>query len=190
MRNDHNQRRGFTLLELLIVVSIVALLLGMLFVAINQARARARSVKCLNNVRQLALGVRVYTDQHNGRLPDGLKEPWFAQIAPCLESEPSVFRCPDDPQLAEQSYGWRDESVCYPPASLAGKRIDFIASSRLVMIFDQAPGWHAPGMINVAMVNSSAEAMEETAFEDNLLLGATSGTLLDLDVPEGLPQGE
>ena len=174
--------RGFTLLELLIVIAILSILLGLLLVALGQARAHSRSVHCLNNLRQLALGVRLYTDNRGGRFPDGQAEPWFAQIAPYLESEPTVFRCPDDPQQAQQSYSYRDETTCFPNASLAGKKIDFVAGSQLAMLFDSAPDWHAPGYLNVAMVNSSAQAMEETEFEDNLLLSAELGDFLDLQV--------
>jgi hypothetical protein len=107
------------------------------------------------------------------------------QIAPCLESEPTVFRCPDDPQQAQQSYSYRDESACFPSASLSGKRIDYVASSQLVMIFDSAPDWHVSEHLNVSMVSGSALLMETTAFEDNLLLGAERGTFLDMDLPPG-----
>lgn len=175
------------MVELLIVIAIIGILVSLTFVAINQTRARARSTQCLNNLRQLGLGVRLYTDQHGGRFPDGEDEPWFMQIAPMMESEPSVFKCPDDPQQAQQSYGYRDESACFPPASLAGKRIDFVASTQLVMVYDSAPGWHAPGLLNIAMVNTSAQAMEEEAFEDNLLLGAERGDFLDLKPTAGPP---
>jgi len=181
-------RRGFSLLELLIVVAIIGVLLSLVLVAVNHARARARSVKCLNNLRQLALGVRLYTDRHSGRFPDGEEEPWFVQIAPCLQSEPSVFRCPDDPQRAEQSYSYRDESAGFSHASLAGKKIDHVARSHLVVLFDSQPGWHTPGWLNVSRVNTSAETMHEDEFEDNLLLDAKSGTFLGLDLPPGVPE--
>ena len=181
-------KSAFTIIELLIAIAIIAILLGLVLVAIDQARARARSMQCLNNLRQTALGVRLYTDQHGGKFPDGQSEPWFMQIAPMMESEPSVFKCPDDPQQAQQSYGYRDESACFPPASLAGKRIDFVASTQLVMVYDSAPNWHAPGLLNIAMVNTSAQAMEEEEFEDNLLLAAERGAFLDLHGPTDIPE--
>lgn len=183
-------RSGFSLVELLVVIGIIGLLLTLLLVAVNHARARARSVHCLNNLRQLSLGVRIYTDQHGGRLPDGQAKPWFMQVGPMLESEPTVFRCPDDPQQAEQSYSYRDETVCFPAASLAGKQIDYIASSELVMIFDAQAGWHAVDMTNVTMVSGSALSMEADVFEENLLLGAQHGSYLDLALPPGEIPGE
>ena len=56
--------------------------------------ASARRAQCLNNLRQLALGTRIYTDRHGGYFPDGEDKPWFMQIAPCLNSEPAIFSLP------------------------------------------------------------------------------------------------
>jgi prepilin-type N-terminal cleavage/methylation domain-containing protein len=49
-------RRGFTLVELLVVISIIGMLMGLLIPAVMAARDRARSIQCTNNLRQLALG--------------------------------------------------------------------------------------------------------------------------------------
>jgi type II secretory pathway pseudopilin PulG len=170
-------------LELLIVILLIGILASLLLFAVNHARSSARSVQCANNLRQLALGVRMYADANHGRLPDGKEKPWFQQIAPILESQPAIFRCPDDPQGVELSYGWRDEAVCIPAASLAGKKLERIAKSDLAMIFDASPGWHAPNMVNVALVNASSTSMTEDEFEDNLLLDAETGKLFFLEMP-------
>lgn len=177
--------RAFSLIELLITILIISILISLLSLAISHARASARRTQCLNNLRQLALGVRLYTDRHNGKFPDGEEAPWFMQIAPCLEDEPTVFRCPDDPQQADQGYSYRDESACLPEASLAGQRIDHVAKSELVMLYDSAPDWHVADHINVSMVSGSALLMETTEYEDNLLLGVESGRFLDFDLPPG-----
>ena len=177
------RRAAFSLVELLIVVLIVAILMSLLTVAVYRARAQAHSTQCLNNLRQLSLGFRLYADTHSGNFPDGVRQPWFAQIAPLLESQQSVLRCPGDPQGVDLSYGWRDMSVSLPTSSLAGEKLDRIANSELVLVFDQEPGWHAPEMINVAMVNGAALAMDEEAFEQNLLLDAQGGKLFDWELP-------
>jgi prepilin-type N-terminal cleavage/methylation domain-containing protein len=60
---------GFTLLELLVVVAIMAILAAILLPALARARARAQGIFCLNNTRQLALAWQLYADDHDGRLP-------------------------------------------------------------------------------------------------------------------------
>ncbi len=70
MRNTRTVRRtGFTLLELLVTVSIIALLAAILLPAVMQARAATRRTVCLSNLRQWTLAVRMYADAHHGRLP-------------------------------------------------------------------------------------------------------------------------
>jgi prepilin-type N-terminal cleavage/methylation domain-containing protein/prepilin-type processing-associated H-X9-DG protein len=61
--------QGFTILELLVVLAIVSVLVSLISSALNQAKARARQVGCLNNLRQLQTAWSFYADENDDRLP-------------------------------------------------------------------------------------------------------------------------
>lgn len=66
----HGGQRGFTLVEMLVVISIIAVLVSILVPALGKARESARRTKCLANLRTLGLGVQLYMQQESrGLLP-------------------------------------------------------------------------------------------------------------------------
>lgn len=123
---NHN-RHGFSLIELLVVVSVMAILVSLLLPAINSARARARSIICQSQMRQITSATLQYTQDYSGFLPRSTHSvlsapnqmPWGCALycyingCPYTGSGPEwdrlfngLYRCPADRRRTGQySYG-------------------------------------------------------------------------------------
>ncbi|WP_309723080.1 DUF1559 domain-containing protein [Armatimonas sp.] len=93
------QRKAFTLIELLVVIAIIAILAAILFPVFAQARDKARSIACLSNTKQLALGVIQYSQDYDELLPVAgynaqCRGRWQWQIYPYVKNQ-QVFTCPN-----------------------------------------------------------------------------------------------
>ncbi len=89
-------RSAFSLVELLVVVSIIAMLSAILLPAISRVKQGARTVQCLGNLRQIGCGLQGYATDHQGFYPKremlnevGLQIDWSTWIAPYIETDRS-----------------------------------------------------------------------------------------------------
>ncbi|MHC4118909.1 MAG: type II secretion system protein [Planctomycetota bacterium] len=74
----YSRARGFTLIELLVVIAVIALLMGILLPALNKAKALGQNAKCKGNLKQYAIAVQMYADDHDGKLMDP-RHSYFSQ---------------------------------------------------------------------------------------------------------------
>jgi len=125
---DH--RLGFTLIELLVVVAIIAVLAAMLLPSLNNARDAAKTMHCVNNLKQLSVAAFLYAGDHNGMLPDTCPEislpydNWIEILSVYLKVQPAPFINPrsgpiyNHPMLCPATFG---DPYAFGPYSGSGQ---------------------------------------------------------------------
>jgi len=116
------RQNGFTLVELLVVIGIIALLISILLPALNKARESAKALACLSNERQIATAIFMYAGENRQSLPNfstygsGVEaDYWYmkilpylgAKLAPSGQTDVGVYVCPSrsGPNAGTSDYG-------------------------------------------------------------------------------------
>ncbi len=132
-----SRRKAFTLIELLVVIAIIAILAAILFPVFARARENARRASCMSNLKQIALGFRMYSQDYDEKMPmmstNTSTTPvipgdtqfnyysgggyywntWASQIYPYIKST-QIFLCPSNPFTTTNPYVWYGSSYGLP----------------------------------------------------------------------------
>ena len=148
--------RAFSLIELLVVIAIIGILASLLMPALGRAKGKARETYCLGNLRQLGLGVTMYADDYNGKLPHAEAVPSVpvnpANALPSIRAligtnylagAAGVWKCPDDRvgywklENEGSSYEWnfRMNGKLLADIRIMRNRID-LPEDRVALLFD------------------------------------------------------
>mgnify|MGYP001088132233 CR=1 FL=1 len=141
------ERRGFTLIELLVVIAIIAILAAILFPVFARAREKARQTSCLNNVKEITLGLKMYSQDYDEMMPEtavgapswvapagdtcivGLM-PWVISIYPYLKNT-QIWNCPSVSAAwsGDQNFQNVTYAINYYACGVANAKFNFVAET-------------------------------------------------------------
>src|SRR5215213_10091421 len=91
------RRRGFTLVELLVVIGIIAVLISILLPTLGKARESAKRTQCLSNLRQISIFINMYATAYKGLVPLGTSSGGSAGCAEALSYQITAASATPDP---------------------------------------------------------------------------------------------
>ncbi len=115
-RSAMTARRGFSLIDLLVSITVMALLIGLLLPSVSRVRESSRRVVCASNLKQDGLAVAMFADDHDGVIPTSVfgGRPNFEQ----RPDEMMLLHLGEDDALAWEGMGWLVEGGYTAPQTL------------------------------------------------------------------------
>lgn len=179
-------RGGFTLVELLVVIGVIALLIGLLMPALAMARRASTQAQCASNLRQWAIAVNMYAQQNGGFLPrrgQGIQptatlsnyDDWFNELPPLIaqqtyqnlvaagqmpqEGANNIWICPELYGAANQSgnlFGYAMNMALSVRSAAYPDRIEKVGSTATMVFMADGPAGYCSTIPYVATPTSPA----------------------------------
>jgi prepilin-type N-terminal cleavage/methylation domain-containing protein len=175
-----NFSRGFTMLELLIVIAVIAILATIAFPTFIAVQERAKATKDMNNLRQIGIATQLYMNDNDGTLPGSTTVTWMSQLHPKYLSSWNIFQSPFDTRAPSEggilapvspiSYGI---NVNVYPNNVA-MSADKVSKSTIFILFAPAQAV-GPTVTFSGLATTGAPGVTENAGTSNAGL-ATGGT--------------
>jgi prepilin-type N-terminal cleavage/methylation domain-containing protein/prepilin-type processing-associated H-X9-DG protein len=206
-RSGGASRRGFTLIELLVVIAIIAILASLLLPALGRAKLKAHGVSCMNNLRQMTLGWRLYADENNdlllasrnigsprvlwctGNLDySGARANWDPQV--------DIAQSPLMPFIGKNNFQiWKCPADTVRVRNAAGLSVPRVRSNSMSQVFDDGP-WLPPSLFRVysklstiiapaktwVLVDEQPDSINDAAFAVQMALPSIPSTMGDIRI--------
>lgn len=154
--NRNTNTHGFTLVELLVVIGIIALLISMLLPALNKARSAATKAVCASNMRQLGNLFALYVNEHKGYWPmdswNGMH--WSQRILPESDTKGKIVECPTNAEILGMADYY--ERYLHDPAAAY---VSYTANGLVIGVNQGMQNW-----VRTSRIRASAETVALTEY--------------------------
>ena len=126
-RDSRGLRTGFSLIDVLVTMTVIAVLIGLLLPSLSMVQESARRVVCQSNIRQIGLGLVLYADDHAGKLPPSV----FMQPPGPGRGDPEpqhMLTLRVDPARAEFSSSWDGMGILFGSDYLTAPKLFYCPS--------------------------------------------------------------